>query len=396
MNYIISECKNYKQYDTRWASLSYRVKPACMRLNGCGATSLADIIYPIKKVTPKDTRSWLLKHNYVSANQGTYWAGISACMKAYGFERVINHPTMPEFFNEMAKGNRAGIILFRAGTRGGRTFTTGGHFCAIIGYKKVGNRHYLYLYDCGPRNNSYWIEYEREMKGLVLQIWSGKYPDKKKKTTTKKKADKKKTTTKNNTNKDKTSKTETNKNKSTKDNTNKAKDSKSNTKTKKKTNAQKLLETASDTFKQMEKMHFKYSVSGNAYSWKNAKRKKTSNCATYVNYCLQIMGLLPGTGVFYGSQGKVKFQGKLTLDDLEKIATVKYMNKKPKDCDLKPGDICTYKDAPHTQIYAGKQKDGDLEWYSYGPSDRGKKLPRKRGNYNEKRIQHIIRLKEDK
>ena len=180
MNYLLKKYKNYKQYDTRWAKLSYRVLPACVRTNGCGAVALSDIIYGLKSVDPKDIRKWLLEHNYVTANQGTIWDGISACMKAYGFKNVKNHATMPDLFNALAKGNRGGIILFRKGTRGGRTYTASGHFCSIVGYKVKNGKHYLYICDPGPRNNNGWICYESEMYGLVIQVWSGEYPTSKK------------------------------------------------------------------------------------------------------------------------------------------------------------------------------------------------------------------------
>lgn len=190
MNYRIANVQDFRQYDTRWGKFSYRVLPACMALNGCGATSLADVIYPIKKVDPRDIRKWLLAHGYVSAHDGTYWAGIAACLKAYGFKNVKNHATMSDYFKTMAKGNRVSIVLFRAGTKGGRTYTTGGHFCAIAGYKYVNGKHYLYVCDCGPRGNDKWICYETQMKGLIPQIWSAEIP-KTKKITKKKKTVKK-------------------------------------------------------------------------------------------------------------------------------------------------------------------------------------------------------------
>lgn len=180
MNYRIETAKNYKQFDTRWAELAYRVLPSCMRLNGCGATALADIISPVKSINPKSTRKWLLEHGYVSAHDGTYWAGISACMKAYGLENVKNVPTMSGFFSELSKGRRVGIILFGKGTKGGRTYTTSGHLCAVTGYKYKNGKHYMYLNDPGPRGNNGFICYETEARGLCLQVWTGKIPEKKK------------------------------------------------------------------------------------------------------------------------------------------------------------------------------------------------------------------------
>ena len=561
MNYKIDKIKDYKQYDTRWAELPYRVKPACMRLNGCGATSIADIVCAIKTVTPKDTRKWLINNGYVSANQGTYWAGISAAMKHYGFKDVKNHATMTDLFKSMSKQKRAGIILFGSGSKGGRTYTKSGHFCAIKGYKydKKTKKHYLYICDPGPRANDGWICYETEARGLCLQVWSGALPGAKKETVKKtekktvKKTEVKKTYKGFDISYVQNGLTESdfrtakkagwdfviirlgtvlkgslytdaqfeNKYKNAKaagmdigvyfySMAKTVKDAKKeaeyvvkqlenrkltypvffdyedpgikpgNKKTgkqiceafcaviekagyeagvyasydwltnridpidkkyyvwlaqypkatykgryemhqysssgkvsgigknvdvnvstikpvtkpvKKKSNATKFLNKLKVTFEDMEQAGFKYSKSGCAYSWTKAKDKKISNCATYVCYTLQRMGLLPDTGYFYGSGGKIKYRGTLTAVDLGKIADVQYLNKAPQECDLQPGDICTYKGASHTQVYTGKDDAGNLLWYSYAASDIGKDMPRKRGNYNKKPIQHRIRLK---
>lgn len=170
----IKEAKDFAQYDSRWGSKGYPKKPYTMAGNGCGATSCADIIVTnpkYKKITPDTIRKWMIKHGYAVAGHGTAWAGISACLKAYGF-KVTNHPTMPEFFKAMAKGDRCGIILFRAGTRGGVTWTTGGHFVSVSGYKYKNKKHYLYINDPYRRNHDGWYCYETTMMGLIPQVWS--------------------------------------------------------------------------------------------------------------------------------------------------------------------------------------------------------------------------------
>ena len=157
-------------------------------------------------------------------------------------------------------------------------------------------------------------------------------------------------------------------------------------------NSSKILKKAKTTFADMTALKFKYSASGNATSWTKAKKKKTSNCATYVSYVLQRMGLLKAGQVFYGSKCALHFKGTGTEKQLRKVAKIIKVNASPKKAGVKKGDICTYSSPAHTQIFAG-WKNGNATWYSFGPSDVGKKLPRKRGNYNAKRIDYIVRLK---
>lgn len=157
-------------------------------------------------------------------------------------------------------------------------------------------------------------------------------------------------------------------------------------------NSSKILKKAKTTFAEMTKLKFKYSVSGNATSWARAKKKRTSNCATYVSYVLQRMKLLKAGQVFYGSKGALHFKGKGTEKQLKKVAKITKVNASPKKAGAKKGDICTYSHPAHTQIFAG-WKNGNALWYSFGGSDVGKKLPRKRGKYNTKKIDYIIRLK---
>lgn len=193
--------KTFRQYDSRWGSKSYPPGSGCtMAGSGCGPTACADIIVNNPKhrtKTPANTRKYMCNQGYAVAGQGTAWNGIDACLKYYGF-KVTRHNNMDSFFKEMAKPGRYAIILFAAGSRGGVTWTTGGHFVCATDYKVKNGKHYLYTRDPGARKNDGWHCYETTMRGLIPLIWTCYLPSSKKKpakTTAKKKADTKKTTT---------------------------------------------------------------------------------------------------------------------------------------------------------------------------------------------------------
>ena len=84
-------------------------------------------------------------------------------------KNVKEQSTMNDAFNVMAKGHMA-VILFRGGTRGGVTWTTGGHFLAATGYKVENGKHYLYMRDPGGRDHDGWYCYETTMRGLIPAI----------------------------------------------------------------------------------------------------------------------------------------------------------------------------------------------------------------------------------
>lgn len=168
----------YKQYDSRWGSKNYNGS-STMATAGCGPTACAILISGIKpKVTPLQTMKYMQEHGYAIRNQGTAWNGIPACLKFYGYKDVHEVTTMDKLWEVMAKGYKA-VILFSAGTRGGITWTTAGHFVAATAYKKRYGKHYLWMRDPGPRNREKWYCYEDYMKGLIRKIWVGKPPEKK-------------------------------------------------------------------------------------------------------------------------------------------------------------------------------------------------------------------------
>lgn len=171
---VVKTCKNFRQSDKRWGGILYPTSPYMVAGSGCGPTACADIIASnpkYKNITPRDTAKWMVKHGYAVPGHGTEWAGIKACLKAYGFI-VINHATMADFFAEMKKPNRRAVILFHAGTRGGVTWTGSGHFVGCAGMTVKHGKHYLYTLDPSNRKNDGWHAYETTMRGLIPQIWS--------------------------------------------------------------------------------------------------------------------------------------------------------------------------------------------------------------------------------
>lgn len=175
---------NFKQFDSRWGKKPY-CTPGTMSSDGCGPTAVADIVYNVdKNITPYKVAKWMTKNGYSTKSNGTMWCGITQALKHYGFAtKGINKSgtgdiSMTTFFKEMAKGNRWGILLFKPGTMGGVTWTSGGHYLACVDYKVSGGRHYLYMYDPGQRGNNGWFCYETKMKGLICQAYIASTPNK--------------------------------------------------------------------------------------------------------------------------------------------------------------------------------------------------------------------------
>ena len=172
MSYI-----TYKQADSRWGRKNYNGSSS-MATAGCGPTSVAMLAYAVDgKTTPLDVAKYMQKHGYAIRNNGTAWAGIPAAMKAFGLKDVKNVEKMSDIFSYLSKGYCA-EFLFSAGTRGGVTWTTSGHYIAVTDYKVQNGKHYLYTRDSGGRNHTGWYCYETQMRGLIPQVWVGKVPPK--------------------------------------------------------------------------------------------------------------------------------------------------------------------------------------------------------------------------
>lgn len=167
--------KLYRQYDKRWASFPYPRRPDNMANSGCGPTACAMCITSKKDVTPKQVAKYGVSKGYAIPNAGTTWAGITGMLKKFGMS-VACHDNMTSFFKAMSTNGTVGVIIFRGGTKGGVTWTLGGHYVEIDDYKVKGGKHYLHVKDPGPRQHDGWYCYEKHMRGLICFLWTCKPP----------------------------------------------------------------------------------------------------------------------------------------------------------------------------------------------------------------------------
>lgn len=166
----------FRQYDSRWGSLKYPSSPYTLSRSGCGCCACAHLVIEqdkYKSYTPKNLRSYMVKQGFATKGNGTTWNGITKTLEHYGY--TVKKPnistSMSAAWKELNKGNRAGILLFSSGSRGGVTWTTGGHYVAFLKYKYENKKHYFYTKDSGSRKNDGWHCYETTMKGLLPQMW---------------------------------------------------------------------------------------------------------------------------------------------------------------------------------------------------------------------------------
>ena len=171
---------NYKQYDTRWASLGYPKKPWYIKDCGCGEVSICNCIIEMDKYasqTPKTIQPYCVQFAAPNGN-GTYFSGIPKMMEHYGMTEVKEHGTMPALFAELAKGNRVAILLMgnRKGGSKGVHWTSSAHFVACTGYKKSGDKDMLYIKDCNSTSTlrNGWMAYTENLRGDISRVWSGK------------------------------------------------------------------------------------------------------------------------------------------------------------------------------------------------------------------------------
>jgi len=166
----------FRQYDSRWGSLPYPTKAYSFAGNGCGCCACTHLIIEqdkYKNYTPKNVRPYMVNQGFATKGHGTTWNGITETLEHYGYtvKRPNISSSMSAAWKELNKGGRAGILLFRAGSRGGVTWTSGGHYVAFLKYKYENNKHYFYTKDSGGRKNDGWHCYETTMKGLLPQMW---------------------------------------------------------------------------------------------------------------------------------------------------------------------------------------------------------------------------------
>lgn len=129
-----------------------------------------------------------------------------------------------------------------------------------------------------------------------------------------------------------------------------------------------------------------------------------ANCATIANWCLRKLKVFKAGNYFWGRLGGTLACSDATLAILKKTCKLIHVNGKKtvgqliKDGTLQPGDIVTYMDIQHTNIYAG-----DNHWYDAGhayctETGEGARFRTWYGVtvYSDQRVAYIIRYKEPK
>lgn len=125
------------QGDGRWGSSLYTAKgdsSQTIKSSGCGPTSMAMILRSYgHNVSPIDTCNFSLNNGYRTANQGTSWGFFPAIAKAYGLECM----DLGKDTSKVSKALDNGFPVIASMSKG--TFTSGGHFIAIVGKDTNGN-----------------------------------------------------------------------------------------------------------------------------------------------------------------------------------------------------------------------------------------------------------------
>lgn len=171
----------FRQYDSRWGSLAYPTKSYSFANNGCGCCSITHLLIEkelYKNYTPKKVRPYMVDQGFATKGYGTTHDGMTRTLKHFGYDPQV-FSGMQSAFGALAaipKGRRAGILLFGKGTKGGVTWTSGGHYVAFLDYKVDSKgRHWFYTKDSGARKNDGWHCYETQM-AYVKKIWVVELP----------------------------------------------------------------------------------------------------------------------------------------------------------------------------------------------------------------------------
>lgn len=170
----------FMQTDSGWGGLPYPKTPCYIRAVGCGEVSIANMLIEMKQYenyNPAVIQPYCKQYGEPRCN-GTYHYGIPAMMKHYGLTEVKECDTMPELWQELAKGGRVAIYLMGSRPGGSRKvhWSNGGHFVASVDFKYEGGKHWVYVKDSYSNSSlrNGWISYEENMRNDVVRVWVGK------------------------------------------------------------------------------------------------------------------------------------------------------------------------------------------------------------------------------
>ena len=134
----------YMQTDPKWSDINYSAKGEHTTIGraGCGPTSAAMVLasWKDKKITPKETAAWAVKHGYKAPGQGTYYSYFAALGKAYGISiTMLNAQNLREISkNGAANYHKAAATEVKKGNwiiacMGPGLWTHGGHYILWYG-----------------------------------------------------------------------------------------------------------------------------------------------------------------------------------------------------------------------------------------------------------------------
>lgn len=168
--------RKFRQADSRWGSLPYPKGGYQMHNCGCGCCAVTFLVIQQEKYknwTPKNVQPYMKQ--FAVSGKGTLWSGIPTSLGHFGLVDIHDHPQMFDvwaYLEKKKRNRKMGVILFRSGSRGGVTWTSGGHFVAFIDYKRQNGKHYFLVRDSGARQHNGWYCYETTMKGLIVKIYT--------------------------------------------------------------------------------------------------------------------------------------------------------------------------------------------------------------------------------
>lgn len=133
---------DYKQSDSKWGSLPYRVsgETSTIKSAGCGPTAMADVLAAIISpyIDPMTCAAWARQHGYKVLHSGTSYSYPVAQAAAYGVTvRRIN--TANVYGNTKAEAHNQALQALQAGNwliacMGKGVWTSSGHYVVAYGY----------------------------------------------------------------------------------------------------------------------------------------------------------------------------------------------------------------------------------------------------------------------
>lgn len=157
--------KDYKQYN--YPNVPYASETIAAA--GCGPTAVADLL----EVDPTETAAWMTKHGYAYPYQGTAYAGINACLTAYGADGQMiaqgqdgQHDNAAfKLWRTAIQSGQTGILLMHAVES--TYWTRGGHYIAIVEYKDG----YYLVYDPASAVRTGWHTFD-DFAGDIAALYT--------------------------------------------------------------------------------------------------------------------------------------------------------------------------------------------------------------------------------